>query len=215
MIGCKVMRTLASVEFEIILIIGLPCCFSSRSVRCLENVVEMSQAYLVETKTPESPHTIASPIPLLDSTPPTRHVEDSVDSGTSGARRTPSNFTTPLLLDHPLTHASPTLVPFICRTASAFHKRFRSSYKSLPSSSPRDLPSRKHYWGTFELVKDDDEEEDDEVEDEEIEESLDFDMRSEDQRNMVPTIRMRILPSPRSGDKGPMLARTKKGAGIE
>nr|GEU95729.1 hypothetical protein [Tanacetum cinerariifolium] len=32
------MRTLASVEFEIMLILGLPCCLSSSSVRCLENV---------------------------------------------------------------------------------------------------------------------------------------------------------------------------------
>ncbi|GJV29441.1 hypothetical protein Tco_1385889 [Tanacetum coccineum] len=28
---------------------------------------------------------------------------------------------------------------------SAFHKRFRSSYESSPSSSPPDLPSQKHY----------------------------------------------------------------------
>ncbi|GJZ74020.1 hypothetical protein Tco_0638166 [Tanacetum coccineum] len=39
MIGRKVMRTLASVEDEIILILGLSCCLSSSSVRCLENVV--------------------------------------------------------------------------------------------------------------------------------------------------------------------------------
>ncbi|GJS25962.1 hypothetical protein Tco_0486582 [Tanacetum coccineum] len=31
----------------------------------------------VETKTPESPHTIASPTSLPDSTPPTRYVEES------------------------------------------------------------------------------------------------------------------------------------------
>nr|GEW53921.1 Gag-Pol polyprotein [Tanacetum cinerariifolium] len=36
--GCKVMRTLASVEIEIKLILGLPCCLSSSSVRCLESV---------------------------------------------------------------------------------------------------------------------------------------------------------------------------------
>ncbi|GJW79515.1 hypothetical protein Tco_0143490 [Tanacetum coccineum] len=42
------------------------------------------QAYLVETKTPESPHTVASPTPLPDSTPPTRHAKDSVDFDTSG-----------------------------------------------------------------------------------------------------------------------------------
>ncbi|GJZ70255.1 hypothetical protein Tco_0633805 [Tanacetum coccineum] len=129
------------------------------------------QAYLVETETPESPHTVASPTPLPDSTPPTRHAEDSVDSDTSGARPTSSDFTAPLSPDHPLTHASPTLVPFLRRTArmavrvppamspglsasiaevaamsdSAFRKRFRSSYESSPSSSPPDLPSRKRY----------------------------------------------------------------------
>ncbi|GJS69914.1 hypothetical protein Tco_0702755 [Tanacetum coccineum] len=131
------------------------------------------QAYLVKTETPESPHTVASPTPLLDSTPPTRHAEDSVDTDTSGARPTSSDFTTPLSPDHPLTHASPTLVPILCRTARmdmrvlpamlpslsasiakvaamsdlTFRKRFRSSYESSPSSSLPDLPSRKHYWG--------------------------------------------------------------------
>ncbi|GKD93967.1 hypothetical protein Tco_1373804, partial [Tanacetum coccineum] len=35
-----------------------------------------------ETETPESPHTVASPTSLPDSTPPTRHAEDSVDSDT-------------------------------------------------------------------------------------------------------------------------------------
>ncbi|GJW27502.1 hypothetical protein Tco_0044377 [Tanacetum coccineum] len=40
MIGCKVMRTLASVEFEIMLILGLRCCLSSSSVRCLESVMD-------------------------------------------------------------------------------------------------------------------------------------------------------------------------------
>ncbi|GKE25701.1 hypothetical protein Tco_1441085 [Tanacetum coccineum] len=34
------------------------------------------QAYLVETETPESPHNVASPTPLPDSTPPTRHAKD-------------------------------------------------------------------------------------------------------------------------------------------
>nr|GEV33393.1 putative ribonuclease H-like domain-containing protein [Tanacetum cinerariifolium] len=38
MVGCKMMRTLASVEFESILILKLPCCLSSSSVRCLKNV---------------------------------------------------------------------------------------------------------------------------------------------------------------------------------
>ncbi|GJZ76953.1 hypothetical protein Tco_0641625 [Tanacetum coccineum] len=63
----------------------------------------------------------------------------------------------------------------------AFHKRFRSSYESSPSSSPPDLPSRKRYRGTSELVED---EEDDDKEDEE---SLDFDNVSEDTKDEGPT----------------------------
>ncbi|GKC41635.1 hypothetical protein Tco_1059357 [Tanacetum coccineum] len=70
----------------------------------------------VETETPESPHTVASPTSLPDNTPPTRHAEESEDFDTSGARSMPSNFTTPLSPDHPLTHTSPTLVLFLCRT---------------------------------------------------------------------------------------------------
>ncbi|GKA06694.1 hypothetical protein Tco_0685918 [Tanacetum coccineum] len=55
----------------------------------------------VETETPESPHIVASPTPLPDSTPPT---EESVDFDTSGARSMPSDSTTSLLPDHPLSH---------------------------------------------------------------------------------------------------------------
>ncbi|GJR79742.1 hypothetical protein Tco_0150527 [Tanacetum coccineum] len=61
---------------------------------------------------------------------------------------------------------------------SAFCKRFRSSYEISLSSSPLDLPSRKRYRGTSELVEDS--EEDDDEEDEKIEESLDSDSTSED-----------------------------------
>ncbi|GKC07276.1 hypothetical protein Tco_0998886 [Tanacetum coccineum] len=53
MIGCKVMKTLGSVEIEIMLILGLPCCLSSSSVRCLENVVDsrrMSTPVFVDTE---------------------------------------------------------------------------------------------------------------------------------------------------------------------
>ncbi|GJZ27919.1 hypothetical protein Tco_0572566 [Tanacetum coccineum] len=222
MIGCKVMRTLASVEIEIILILGLPCCLSSSSMQCLENVVEMSQVVYpvfvdtvistrttelrapsadpVETEALESPHTVASPTLLPDSTPPTCHGEESKGSDTSSTRSTSSDSTAPLSLDHPLTYTIPTLVPILRRTArmavcvppamslglsasmaevaamsdSAFCKRFRSSYESLPSSSLPDLLSRKRYRGTSELV------EDDEEEDEEMEESSDSDSKSND-----------------------------------
>ncbi|GJS63445.1 hypothetical protein Tco_0678009, partial [Tanacetum coccineum] len=205
---------------------GLPCCLSSSSVRCLENVEDpyeaIRQAYLVgtdtksepiedpiETEAPESPHTIASPILLPDSTPPTCHVEESEGSDTSSVRSTSSDSTLPLSPDHPLTHTTPTLVPILRRTTqmavrvlpvmspdlstsvaevaamsnSAFRKRFRSSYESLPSSSPPDLPLQKRYWGTSNLAEDDDEEEDDEEEDEEMEESSNFECVSEDAKD--------------------------------
>ncbi|GJY83208.1 hypothetical protein Tco_0496584 [Tanacetum coccineum] len=145
------------------------------------------QTYLVETETHESPYTIASPTPLLVSTPPTHHAEDSVDSDTSGARPTSSDFTATPSPDHPLTHTTPTLVSFIRKkhvmvvrvlpamshglfvsiaeveamSDSAFCKRFRSSYESSPSSSPSDIPLRKRSWGTSELVDDGEEEDED------------------------------------------------------
>ncbi|GJZ49022.1 hypothetical protein Tco_0603212 [Tanacetum coccineum] len=68
---------------------------------------------------------------------------------------------------------------------STFRKRFWSSYESSPSVSPPDLPSRKRYRGTSELVEDS--EEDDDEEDEEIKESLDLDSVSEDAKDEGPT----------------------------
>ncbi|GKA79259.1 hypothetical protein Tco_0785855 [Tanacetum coccineum] len=140
-------------------------------------------------ETPESPHTKASPTSLPDSTPPTCHVEESEDSDTSGARSMSSDSTAPLSPDHPLTHTAPALVPILPEVAamsdSTFCKRFRSSYKSSPSLSPPDLPSRKRYRGTSKLVEDeeeeeeDDEEEDDDEEEEEIEERSDSDRGDE------------------------------------
>ncbi|GKF41673.1 hypothetical protein Tco_0125015, partial [Tanacetum coccineum] len=85
---------------------------------------------------------------------------------------------------------------------SAFHKRFRSSYKISPSSSLPDLPSRKRYQGTSELVEDDEEddkEEDEEEEDEEIEESSNFNSKSEDTEDEGPTIEDE---DPAIGDEG-------------
>nr|GEX03625.1 hypothetical protein [Tanacetum cinerariifolium] len=171
-----------------------------------------------DTETPKSPYTVASPPSLPGSTPHIRHAEESEDSNTSGARSTPSNFTAPLSLDHPLTHTTPTLVPFLCRTAcvpmrvppamshglsasiaeveamsdSAFYKRFRSSYESSPPSSP-DLPLQKCSQSTSELVEDDEEAKDEEEEDKEVEESSDSDSESEDAED----------EGPATGDKGP------------
>nr|GEX09754.1 hypothetical protein [Tanacetum cinerariifolium] len=175
MIECKVMRTIESVEIEIMLILGLPCCLSSSSVRCLESdpYEAIRKPYLVgtdtesepfkgEDETPESPHIME---------PPKCHVEESEGSGTSSARSTSSDSTTPLLPDHPLTHTTPALFPILCRTAclavrvppmmspglsagiaevatmsdSAFHRRFRYSYDSSPSPT---LPVQKRYRDT-------------------------------------------------------------------
>ncbi|GJT30278.1 hypothetical protein Tco_0910553 [Tanacetum coccineum] len=69
---------------------------------------------------------------------------------------------------------------------SAFHKRFRSSYESSPSLSPPELPSRKHYRGTSELVEDS--KEDDDEDDKEIEESLDSNSVSKDAEDEGPTV---------------------------
>nr|GEX11427.1 hypothetical protein [Tanacetum cinerariifolium] len=191
---------------------------------------------LVETKTPESPHTVASPTSLLDSAPPTCHAEELEDSDTFGARSMTLNSIVPLLPDHPLTHTTPTLVPSLCRTArmavhvspamlpvllvsiaeveamsdSAFHKRFRSSYESSPLLSPPDLPLRKCYRGTSELVGDDDEEEDDdEGEDEEVGESLNFNSKSKDTEDEGPTVEDE---DPAVGDEG--LAVADEGLGM-
>nr|GEU90600.1 hypothetical protein [Tanacetum cinerariifolium] len=151
----------------------------------------------------------AWPTPLPDSTPPTRHATDSVDSDTFDARSTTSDSITPLSPDHPLTHASSTLVPILRRTAcmvvrvllamspglpasivevvamsdSTYRKRFRSSYESSPSPSPPDLPLRNHYRVTYELVENDDEEDGDEEDgDEEEDEEIEESLDSDSER---------------------------------
>nr|GEV08120.1 membrin-11-like [Tanacetum cinerariifolium] len=167
-----------------------------------------SEPFESEIEAPKSPRTVVSPTSLPDSTPPTCHVEGSEGSDTSDARSMSSDFIAPLSPDHPLTHTTPTFVPILRRTArivvrippmaevstmsdSTFCKRFRSSYESLPSSSPPDIPSRKHYQGTSELVEDhkdaDDDDDEEEDEDEEIDESLDFNSVSEGVENEGPT----------------------------
>ncbi|GJV58027.1 hypothetical protein Tco_1459032 [Tanacetum coccineum] len=148
----------------------------------------------VETETPESPHTVASPTSLPDSTPPTHHAEESEGSDMSGARSTPSDFTTPLSPDHPLTHTTPTLVLFIRRIA-------RIAVHVPPAMLPglsANLPSRKRSRGTSELVEDD-EDTDGEDEDEEVEESSDSDSKSEDAEDEGPTAEGK---GPAIGDEG-------------
>ncbi|GKD91387.1 hypothetical protein Tco_1366894 [Tanacetum coccineum] len=80
---------------------------------------------------------------------------------------------------------SASLAEVAAMSESALCKRFWSSCESLPSVSPPDLPLRKRYHGTSELVEGG--EEDDEEEDEEIEESMDSDSVSEDADDEGPT----------------------------
>ncbi|GJS34267.1 hypothetical protein Tco_0532649 [Tanacetum coccineum] len=86
----------------------------------------------------------------------------------------------------------------VAMSDSAFYKRFRSSYESSPSLSPLDLPLRKPYQGTSELVEDDEKNKDDE-EDEEMEESSDSDSVSKDAEDEGPTAEDE---DPTSGDGG-------------
>nr|GFA77248.1 hypothetical protein [Tanacetum cinerariifolium] len=188
------------------------------------------QAYLVGTetvsepfegkaRTPESPYIVA---------PPTCHVEESEGCGTFGARSTSSNSIAPLSPDHPLTHTTLALVHIHRRAACmamrvppvmspglsadmaevaamsdfTFHKRFRSSYDSLPSST---LPVWKRYIGTSELVLGTNS-----MEDEEVEESLDSDSKSEGAKDEGPTTEDE---DPATGDEG--LAAGVEGPGMD
>ncbi|GJR97054.1 hypothetical protein Tco_0269228 [Tanacetum coccineum] len=157
----------------------------------------------VKTEAPKSPHIVAPPTSLPDST---------------------SLTLVPILhrIARMVVRVPPAMSPGISASMaevaamsdSAFCKRFRSSSKSLPSSSPPDLPSQKCYQGMSKLVEDDEEEEDDEEgddeeEDEEIEESLDSDSMSEDVEDEGPTAKDE---DPAVGDEG--LTTGDEGPGI-
>ncbi|GJY52892.1 hypothetical protein Tco_0444556 [Tanacetum coccineum] len=189
MIGCEVMRTHASVEIEIILILGLPCCLSSSSVRCLESADE-AQSPRAPVPLPEDPYEAIRQAYLDGTDTESEPFEDPVKTETP---------------ESPLTVAPPTSLPekVAAMSESAFRKRFRSSYESAPSLSPLDLPSRKRYQDTSELVEDDEE-------DEEIEESLDSDSVSEDVKDEGPTAEDE---DPAAGDEG--LAAGDESPGIE
>ncbi|GJZ94061.1 hypothetical protein Tco_0666264 [Tanacetum coccineum] len=147
----------------------------------------------VETETPESPLTVAPPTSLPESTPPTlvlilrRTVRMVV--------RVPPATSSGL---------SATMAEVAAMSESAFCKRFRSFYKSLPSLSPPYLPLRKRYLGTSKLVEDSEEDDD-----EEDEESFDSDSVSEDTEDEGPTAEDE---DPTAGDKG--LAAGVEGPGM-
>ncbi|GKC93521.1 hypothetical protein Tco_1158963, partial [Tanacetum coccineum] len=128
----------------------------------------------INIETLESPLAIAPPIPVSESTPPV--LVPILCRIARMAVRVPPAMSSGL---------SASMAGVAAMSESALRKRFRSSYESSPSVSPPDLPSRKRYRGTSELVEDS--EEDDDEEDEEIEESIDFDSVSVDAKDEGPT----------------------------
>ncbi|GKA75637.1 hypothetical protein Tco_0782015 [Tanacetum coccineum] len=121
----------------------------------------------IDTETPELPLTIAPPTSLPESTP-TALVPILYRTARMAVRAPPAMSS----------GLSASMAEVAAMSESAFPKRFRSSYESSPSVSPPDLPLRKHYLGTSELVEDNEEEDDEK--DGEIEESMDSDSVSED-----------------------------------
>ncbi|GKF35287.1 hypothetical protein Tco_0108487 [Tanacetum coccineum] len=146
----------------------------------------------VKTETLESPLTVAPPTSLPESTPPT--LVSFLCRTARMAVRVP-----PALL----VGLSTSMAEVAAMSEFAFRKRFMSSYESSPSLSPPDLPLRKRYRGTSELVEDS--EEDDDEEDEEIEESLDSDSVSRDAEDEGPT----------AEDEDPIVGDEDLAAGIE
>ncbi|GJY88890.1 hypothetical protein Tco_0503518, partial [Tanacetum coccineum] len=141
----------------------------------------------IETETPESPLTVAPPTSLPESTPPT--LVPILRRTARMAVRVPPVMSSGL---------SASMAEVAAMSEFAFRKRFRSSYESSLSSSPPDLPSRKRYRGTSELV--DDSGEDDDDEEEEIKDSLDSDSVSEDVEDEGPITEDE---DPAAGDEGP------------
>ncbi|GJS62837.1 hypothetical protein Tco_0677401 [Tanacetum coccineum] len=157
--------------------------------------------YPVKTvELPELPHTVAPPTSPPEGTPPT--LFPILRRTTRMAMRVPPAMSPDL---------SASMAEVAVMSDSTFCKRFKSSYKSLPSSSPPDLPLRKRYQGTSELVEDD-EEGDDEEEDEEMEESLDSDTMSEDAEDEGPTAEDE---DPAAGDEGLAAGDEGPGMGVE
>nr|GEV16977.1 hypothetical protein [Tanacetum cinerariifolium] len=103
-----------------------------------------------------------------------------------------------------------TVAPPTCRAKELeeFHKRFKSSYNSSPSST---FLVRKRLKGMFEIILDTDSEGDElgEEEDEEVEESSDLDSKSKDAEDECPTVEdddpVTEDEGHTAGDKGPSM----------
>ncbi|GKB40761.1 hypothetical protein Tco_0885703, partial [Tanacetum coccineum] len=154
----------------------------------------------IDTETPELPLTVAPPISLFE-TPPISLSESTPPVLVPILRRTARMAVrVPPAMSSGL---SASIAEVAAMSESAFRKRFRSSYESSPSVSPPDLPSRKRYRGTSELVEDSEE-------DEEIEESLDSDSVGEDAEDEGSTAEDE---DPAAGDEG--LAAGVEGPGTD
>ncbi|GJX91394.1 hypothetical protein Tco_0344720 [Tanacetum coccineum] len=171
-------------------------------VRLLGRLIWMGRILspnLLRTETPESPLSVAPPTSLPESTPPTL---------------VPILYRTALMAMRVLPAMSPGLSARMAEVAAmskfALRKRFRSSFESLPPSSPPNLPLRKRYGGTSELVEDD--KDDGDEEDKEIKESLDSDSVSEDAKDEGPTAEDK---DPAAGDEGLAAGDECPGMGVE
>ncbi|GJV39189.1 hypothetical protein Tco_1417629 [Tanacetum coccineum] len=150
----------------------------------------------INTETPKLPLTIAPPTSLSESTPPV--LVPILCKTARMAVRVPPAMSSGL---------SSSMAEVAAMSESAF-QRVWSSYEVSPSVSLPDLPSRKCYRGTSELVEDS--MEDDGEEDEEIEESLDSDSVSEDTEDEGPTTKDEDSAA---GDEG--LAAGVEGPGMD
>ncbi|GJX04453.1 hypothetical protein Tco_0190369 [Tanacetum coccineum] len=139
-----------------------------------------ARSFRVPVPLPEDPYEAIRQAYLDGTDTESEPFEDPIDTETleppSMAVRAPPAMSSSL---------STSMAEVAAMSESAFRKRFRSSYESSPSVSSPDLPLRKRYRGTSELVEDS--EEDDE-EDEEIEESMDSDSVSKDAEDEGPTV---------------------------
>ncbi|GJR21687.1 hypothetical protein Tco_0970214 [Tanacetum coccineum] len=197
-LGCKVMKTLASVEIKIMLIFRIAMRLSSSSARCLADGAQSSR---VPVPLHKDPYEAIRHAYLYGTDTESEPFEDPIETETPETARMVMRVPPAM---------SPGLSASMAEVATmsefAFRKRFRSSYESSPSCSLPDLPSQKRYRGTSELVEDDDEE------DEEIEESLDSDNMSEDAEDEGPTAED---GDPATGDEGLITGDEGPGMGVE
>ncbi|GJV29380.1 hypothetical protein Tco_1385828 [Tanacetum coccineum] len=132
-----------------------------------------AQSSRVPVPLPEDPYAAIRQAYLDDTDTESKPFEDLINT------ETPETACMAVRAPHAMSSGlSASMAEVAAMSESAFRKRFRSSYESSLSVSPPDLPSRKRYRGTSELVEDSEEEDDEE--NDEIEESMDFDSLSED-----------------------------------